>query len=141
MNSDTWAAVHGATTHFPTALAWSGAACDLAALLGRGRPWTATVRRTGGAAMIAAAVAAVPVAASGLVLARGDLWGVGALRWHHVFVWPALGLIVTAGAWRTLTWRSLTPGWHAAYVMLAVAIAGLLAGAGFWGGELLHRFP
>lgn len=140
MIPDTWAKVHGATTHFPIALSLFATACDLVAFLGWNLPLARTCRDVAVGSIVAAAVGTVPAVVSGLLLTRGETWGDGALRWHHVFVWPAFALIVAAGAWRAWTRRELTRSALAAYLLVAVMASGLVSAAGYWGGELLQRF-
>lgn len=141
MNSDLWAKVHGATTHFPIALIFVAAACDTAALWLWHRPAAALLRAAGLGAVGLAALACVPVVISGLMLTHGNAWGQGPLRRHHGFVWPAFALVVGAAAWRALTRREATRSSHATYMLVAYALAALFAGAGYWGGELLQSFP
>ena len=108
-----WSKLHGAATHFPIALMLVSTLCDSASLVPgdperqRGFRFAGTVTLTIGALGSYAAVA------SGLVMARGHVWGHGALLWHHIFVWPAFALMFLAAA--------------------------LMSGAGDWGGELLNR--
>jgi len=140
MNSDTWAKVHGATTHFPIALSLFAAACDLVGFFGWSRSPFRAIREVAAYAIAAAAVGTIPAVVSGLLLTRGEMWGEGALRWHHRFVWPAFALIIAAAVWRMRTRRDLTRPMLAAYLLVAVAGSGLVSAAGYWGGELLQRF-
>ena len=42
----------------------------------------------------------VPAVVSGLLMTKGSLLGHGALRMHHLFVWPAFALLVGLAVWR-----------------------------------------
>lgn len=133
--------MHGATTHFPIALTLAALLCDAAAVALWHRPAGRGLRSAGLYAAALAAAGTVPAVASGLFLTRGELLGAGALRWHHLFVWPAFALIVTAGLWRGLSHRRLSRRGQAAGVAAWAAAASLVAAAGYWGGQLLQAFP
>ena len=66
-----------------------------------------------------------------------EVSGHGALRLHHLFVWPAFALLVALAVWRVCTGHSATRRRTAYYLVAAGIMAGLMAGAGYWGGELL----
>ena len=44
--------------------------------------------------MIGSALGSVPAVFSGLLMTKGSVLGHGALRMHHLFVWPAFALII-----------------------------------------------
>ena len=48
------------------------------------------------------ALATLPAVVSSLVLTHGVLLGHGALRWHHLVVWPGFTLLVAVATWRVL---------------------------------------
>ncbi len=83
------------------------------------------------------ALGTVPAVVSGLVMSKGVMLGHDALRYHHLFVWPAFALIVGLAVWR-LTLSDFAarrpPVAYLAAVGLAVA---LIMGAGYWGGEMM----
>jgi mono/diheme cytochrome c family protein len=56
---------------------------------------------------------------------------------HHLFVWPAFALLVGLGAWRALVGDKASPRGFAIYLAVLFLTAGLMAGAGYWGGELI----
>lgn len=140
MVSDTWAKVHGATTHFPIALSLAATMCDVVAFIGWNRANLRVIRDVATYAIVGAAIGSVPAVASGLILTRGEMWGEGALRWHHLFVWPAFTLIIAAGVWRACIRRDLTRRTLSAYLLIVVTASALISAAGYWGGELLQRF-
>lgn len=140
MDPNLWAKAHGASTHFPLALALCSVACDAASGVLARRPIATELRAAGYWTMILGAMGTVPAVLSGLLLTKGTLLGHDALRLHHVFVWPAFALLVALGAWRALQGRAATP--HrvfAGYLLLSFIAAGLVATAAFWGGELMLR--
>ena len=140
MDSNLWVKAHGATTHFPLALALCSVACDAASCVFGRRPLGTELRAAGYWTMILGALGTVPAVLSGLLLTKGTLLGHDALRLHHLFVWPAFALLVALGAWRALQGRVATPQRvFAGYLLLAVVAAGLVATAAYWGGELLLR--
>src|SRR5882757_6693034 len=105
MDSALWARVHGATGHFPLALALASGALDGAAFALGTRPLARDLHATGYWMMIAGALGSVPTVASGLVMTKGVLLGHGALRLHHLFVWPAFALLIGLAVWRVGTGR------------------------------------
>jgi uncharacterized membrane protein len=125
----------------PIALALGAFCCEAAGTWCWDREAGPRLRAAGAYAVWAAAVGSVPAVASGLVLARGVPLGAEALRWHHLFVWPAFVFIVGAAIWRGLVGQRTTRRSHTVYVFLLGATAGLVLGAGYWGGELLKAFP
>ena len=136
-----WTEAHGAATHFPIALTLAALLCDAAATALWFRPAGPGLRSAGLYAAAGAAAGTVPAVASGLFLSRGELLGAGALRWHHLFAWPAFALIAAAGLWRCLTHGRLGRRGHGAGVAAWAAAAVLVSAAGYWGGQLLQAFP
>jgi len=138
MDSNLWAKAHGATTHFPLALALCSAACDAAGFALERKPIGSGLKAAGYWTMILGAVGTVPAVLSGLLMTKGTVLGHDALRLHHLFVWPAFALLVALGTWRALHGRSATPRRvFAGYLMLASVAAGLMTTAAYWGGELI----
>jgi uncharacterized membrane protein len=141
MSSAFWAEVHGATTHFPVVLALTALAGDAAAVGLWHRPAGPALRVTSPWIHAVAALSTVPAVVSGLVLTRGDLWGEGALRWHHRLVWPAVALVTGAVVWRLLVRDTLSRRGHAAFLSVSAGVALLVVGGARFGGELLQAFP
>jgi uncharacterized membrane protein len=138
MDSNLWAKAHGATTHFPLALALCSAACDAAGFALAPKPIAGDLRAAGYWTMILGALGTVPAVASGLLMTKGTVLGHDSLRLHHLFVWPAFALLVALGTWRALQGRSATPrGVFAGYLILACMAAGLMSAAAYWGGEMM----
>ena len=63
--------------------------------------------------------------------------GSGLLAKHHLFVWPAFGLIVALAVWRLVVRQQASRHAYALYLAVAVITAVLVALAGYWGGEML----
>ncbi len=141
MSPDIWAQVHGATVHFPIALSFFSVACDTLGWALWSRPSGNYLRASGALGIIGAALGTIPVVISGLYLTHGNVWGTGSLRMHHLFVWPSVGLLVTAMTWRVLAGRRFSRSTFCAYLALVFGLSALLGGAGKWGGELLQSFP
>lgn len=137
MDGGIWAKAHGATVHFPIALVVCSGALDA---WGYFLP-TCSLRRGLHAAgywtILLGALGTVPAVASGLAMSRGVVLGHDALRYHHLFVWPAFALIVALGVWRALAGDFASSRAPAAYIWAVAAACGLILGAGYWGGEIL----
>jgi len=137
MNPTLWAKVHGATTHFPLALALCSAVFDAASLALARKPISRDLRAAGYWTMVCGAMGTVPAVLSGLLMTKGSVLGHDALRRHHLFVWPAFALLVGLGTWRVLQGRAATPRAFAGYLVLAFVAAGLISAAAYWGGEMM----
>lgn len=132
-----WARVHGATTHFPIALVLCSGALDAVAFtLPR---WT-TVRDLHAAgywSMLCGVLGTVPAVFSGILLTKGSVLGHGAMRMHHLFVWPAFALVIGLATWRVLIGRRATRAMFGGYLIGVGAAAALVLAAGYWGGEMM----
>jgi uncharacterized membrane protein len=131
-----WAKVHGATVHFPIAFVLCSTVLDASAFALGARPVARDLHATGYWMMACGATGSIPAVVSGLLMTKGSLLGHGALRMHHLFVWPAFALLVGLAAWRICTGRSATRSMFASYLVFAVVTAGLISAAGYWGGEM-----
>ncbi|MDD5262031.1 MAG: DUF2231 domain-containing protein [Methylacidiphilales bacterium] len=132
-----WAKLHGASTHFPVALALSSVLFDSLAMAISNPERRMGLRAAGFYALILGVLGAFPAVISGLVMTRWDSLGSGPLLWHHCFVWPAFGLMVGLAVWRALARNQASSRVFAIYLALMILTAGLVAAAGYWGGELL----
>jgi uncharacterized membrane protein len=137
MDPNLWAKAHGATTHFPLALALCSAACDAAGFALARRPIGRDLRAAGYWTMTLGALGTVPAVLSGLLMTKGTLLGHDALRLHHMFVWPAFALLIALGTWRVLQDQSATRRAFVGYLALACVAAGLMTTAAYWGGEMM----
>jgi uncharacterized membrane protein len=139
MDGVSWAKVHGAVVHFPVALSLCSAALDAAGFASWPRPVARELHRGGRVAMFAGTLGSIPVVVSGLMMTRGEVLGHGLMRWHHLFAWPAFGLLVALATWRGLAGSEPPRRAMACYLGCAVLAAGLVSAAGYWGGEMLIR--
>ncbi|MBX3735257.1 MAG: hypothetical protein KF715_01090 [Candidatus Didemnitutus sp.] len=141
MSAPLWAQVHGATVHFPIALVFFALFGDSLAQLTWRRPSSGTWLNMARYTVIAAAVSCWPPLVSGLWLTRGNLWGHGALRWHHLFLWPMVALLTGLAVWRQCRPLPVSRRAHLGHLVLLLAIAGLVAATGHWGGQLSQSLP
>jgi len=133
-----WPKLHGASTHFPVALTMTAALCDgLGLAWPKSSPRKAQLHGAGYCTIILGALGTFPAVLSGLFMTKGEAWGHGALLYHHLFVWPAFALLVGLGLWRGLVGSSPSPRSFAIYMAVLFLTAGLMAAAGYWGGEMV----
>jgi uncharacterized membrane protein len=137
MNGDFWAKVHGATVHFPIALVLCSAALDLCGFAMPGAAVRRGLHAAAHWAMVLGAAGTVPAVLSGLVMSKGVMLGHDTLRLHHLFAWPAFGLIAGIGTWRALGGGAPEQRPPAAYLLFAGLAAALVMAAGYYGGEML----
>jgi uncharacterized membrane protein len=138
---DIWARLHGASTHFPIAMILGATAIDGLVVVAWGKPLGRSANAAATYCLSLGALGGLLAVVSGLYLTKGELWGDGALRWHHRFVWPAFGLMVAVAVWRLLVGERLGRRGFLVYVMVELILAGLTAAAGYWGAELLQGVP
>ena len=133
-----WPKLHGASTHFPVALAMAAALFDgLSALVPASSPRRAQLRSAGYFTIILGALGTFPAVLSGLFMTKGEMMGHDALLFHHLFVWPAFALLVGLGVWRAMVGDKVSPRGFGIYLAVLFLTAGLMAAAGYWGGELI----
>jgi len=132
-----WPKLHGASAHFPIALALVAAVCEAAAFLLVEGTRRDGLRAAGFYSIVFAALGTVPAVASGLVMTKGETMGHDLLLWHHVFVWPSFAAIVGLAVWRVLTGEKASRRAQAVYLLALLVTAGLISAAGYWGGEMI----
>ena len=137
MNIAFWARMHGGATHFPIALLLVSVLFDLA-----GFWWPNEFRRrefyaVGYYSFIIAAAASPFAVLSGIALSKGKLFGSGLLALHHLFIWPAFGLLIGLAVWRLVMRERVSRRVFGAYLVLAGITAAAMLGAGYWGGEMI----
>jgi uncharacterized membrane protein len=137
MDAPLWAKVHGAATHFPLALTLGSSALDAAGFVLASRPITRDLHAAGYWMIIFGGLGSVPAVLSGLLMTKGSLLGHGALRLHHLFVWPAFALLIGLATWRMLAGRQANRRQFAIYLLVVGFTAGLMTAAGYWGGEMM----
>ncbi|HVU16930.1 MAG TPA: hypothetical protein VHD32_08390 [Candidatus Didemnitutus sp.] len=136
-----WSKVHGASTHFPIVLTLVAFACDGLAVARWTHPEAHGLRLAGLIGIMLAGFGCVAAVVSGLYLTHGELWGTGALGWHHRFVWPAFALIIGAAAWRWTARPTLTRTQLGGYALVVFAGSLLIFAAAYFGGELVSAQP
>jgi len=132
--------MHGGTTHFPIALVMASALFDLAGSLipdNQEGSRCAGFRAAGFYTLILGALGSFGAVVSGLVLSHWQLWGRGNLAHHHMFVWPAFGLLTGLAVWRLVVGNHASNRAFKIYLGAALITGALMAAAGYWGGELL----
>jgi len=133
-----WSKAHGAFTHFPIALMLVSAFCDSVSLFCGNAERQRALRSAATITIALGALGSYAAVATGLVMAKWQIWGHGTLLHHHQFVWPAFALMVGLATWRVITRRTAERP-PVAYLALMLLAAALVSGAGYWGGELLNR--
>ena len=140
MGNSIWVKMHGGTTHFPIALVMASVLFDLAAVVfpdnGEGTR-RAGFRAAGYYTLLLAALGSIGAVASGLIISRGELWGRGNLAYHHTFLWPAFGMVVALASWRLVVGSRASHAAFKIYLAASILTGGLMAAAGYWGGEVL----
>jgi uncharacterized membrane protein len=140
MDNSLWVKMHGGTTHFPIALVMASALFDLAGLVvpeNAGKSRRAGFRAAGFYTLILGALGSLGAVLSGLVISRGQLWGRGTLAHHHMFLWPAFGLLTGLAVWRLVVGNHASNRAFRIYLGIALITAAFMGAAGYWGGELL----
>jgi len=132
-----WANLHGGSTHFPIALMIASVIFDgLAYFLNRD-PLKRDLHAAGFYALLLGAAATLVATLSGLAISAWQFFGEGILAKHHDFVWPAFGLMIGLAVWRLVVRGEATRPAFGVYLLVAGITAGLMAAAGYFGGELL----
>lgn len=137
MDPTLWAKAHGATVHFPLALALTSGALDAAGFALGTRPSVRDLHAASYWMIVIGAFGSVPAVISGLLMTKGNVLGHGALRMHHLFVWPAFSLLVALATWRVVTGQRISRPALAGYLIVVGVAAALMTGAGYWGGEMM----
>ena len=133
-----WPKLHGASTHFPVALAMVATLFDgLGYILPDASQHKKNLQAAGYYTIILGALGTFPAVLSGLFMTKGEVLGHDALLFHHLFVWPAFAGLVGLGVWRALVGDQFSQRAYGFYLLALLSTAGLMAGAGYWGGELI----
>jgi len=132
-----WEQFHGAMTHFPIALLLFSAGCDLVSVVLRKFAFARELRRVSFYGLAFSAVASVGAVLSGIALTKGNMWGRSDLGWHHRFIWPAFSLLMALAVWRLIVRDEMSRTGLWLYLTLMLMTSGLMAAAGYFGGEML----
>jgi uncharacterized membrane protein len=134
MDNSLWVKMHGGTTHFPIALVMASALFDLAGLVvpeNGGKSRRAGLRAAGFYTLILGALGSIGAVLSGLVISRWQLLGRGNLAHHHMFLWPAFGLLTGLAVWRLVVGNHASNRAFRIYLGLALMTAVLMGAAGY----------
>lgn len=132
-----WGNIHGGSTHFPIALLFGSFAFDaLGYGLHRRVGTSRDLHAAAFYALILGALASFVAVLSGLIISHWQFAGGGELGKHHLFVWPAFGLIVALAVWRLMVRGGASRAAYGGYLAASLVATALMLGAGYWGGEL-----
>ena len=134
-----WGNIHGGSTHFPIALLFSSFVFDAAGFTLYRKTWSRDLHIAAFYALLLGALASFAAVLSGLIISGWQFYGGGKLAKHHLFVWPAFGLLVALAVWRIVVRDTASRPATAAYLVAALLATGLMLAAGYWGGELSMR--
>jgi uncharacterized membrane protein len=137
MNTTLWAKMHGGTTHFPIALIMASVIFDFLAQLVRNEEYQRDLRGAAYWSLLLAALGACGAVLTGLLLTNWDTMGAGLLYKHHIFVWPAFGLVVGLAVWRIVVRKGASKTAYGIYLAVMLVATVLMSAAGYWGGEIL----
>jgi uncharacterized membrane protein len=132
-----WEQLHGAMTHFPIALLLFSAVCDFGSVPLKKFAFAGELRKASFYGLAVSAVVSIGAVVSGIALTKGNMWGRGELGAHHRFIWPAFGLLMALAVWRLIVRDQMSRGGFYLYLFLMFLTSGLVAAAGYFGGELL----
>jgi len=130
-----WANIHGGSTHFPIALLFSSFLFDVTGYGLHRRAFSRDLHTAAFYALLGA-LASFAAVLSGLIISGWQFAGGGALAKHHLFVWPAFGLIVGLAIWRLIVRENASRPAYGGYIAASLVATGLMLGAGYWGGEM-----
>ena len=135
-----WQHVHGASVHFPVALAVVSALFDLGALALR----RDTFRTVGFWCLIAATVVAVPALLSGLA---GQLGWFGIEKWeaenlirHRNLAFVCSGALLVLSVWRIAARDRASTGARVLQILIAVAAATSAGWTGYLGAYVARGY-
>ena len=132
-----WDKLHGAMTHFPIALLLFSTFCDFVSVTLKKLPFARGLRLVSFYGLAVAALASLGAVVSGIALTKGDMCCRGDFGWHHRFVWPAFALLVALAVWRLVVRDAMSRIGLCLYLILMLLASGLVAAAGYFGGEIL----
>lgn len=135
-----WQHIHGASVHFPVALAVVSALFDLGALALRRE----TLRTVGFWCLIVATVVAVPALLSGLAAQLGwfgiEKWEAESLLKHRNLALIASGILLVLSVWRVATRDQAPPAIRAVQALIALAAAVFAGWTGFVGAYVARGY-
>lgn len=132
-----WANLHGGSTHFPIALLPASFLFDALGSVVRAEDRHRDLHAAGYYALLLGALASFLAVLSGLIITHWKFAGEGVLAKHHLFVWPAFGLLVALGVWRLIVGVRASRAGMSLYLLATLVTTGLMLASGYYGGELL----
>lgn len=129
--------MHGGTTHFPIALVIVSMLFDLIAFAIRREPYTKELHIAAFYCLMVGALGSFAAVLSGLWISRWETFGSGMLGKHHIFIWPGFALLIGMAGWRLVVRDKASRRAFALYLAVGIVTAVLIAGGGYWGGEML----
>ena len=134
---DIWGNLHGGSTHFPLALLPASFLFDALGLVVRAEDRRRDLHAAGYYALLLGALASFMAVLSGLIITHWRFAGDGLLAKHHLFVWPAFGLLVALGVWRLIVGVRASRTGMGVYLFATLVTTLLMLASGYYGGELI----
>lgn len=136
ISGELWADFHGGVTHFPIATLIASLFFDVVRQFVKKEQLNSELRSASFYTLMLGALASFGAVLSGIMIARTRP-NIGMLYYHHLFVWPAFGLIVGLAVWRIVVGNRASRQAYMVYLAVAFVAAGCVLGAAYWGGKLL----
>lgn len=134
---DIWGNLHGGSTHFPIALLPASLLFDALGSGVRAEDRRRDLHAAGYYALLLGALASFMAVLSGMIITHWQFAGEGTLAKHHLYVWPAFGLLVALGVWRLIVGVRASRVGMGLYLLATLVTTGLMLASGYYGGELL----
>ncbi len=134
---DIWANLHGGSTHFPIALLPASLLFDSLGSIVRAEDKRRDLHAAGYYALLLGALASFLAVLSGLIITHWQFAGEGLLAQHHLYVWPAFGLLVALGVWRLIVGVRASRVGMGVYLSATLLATILMLASGYYGGEML----
>ena len=132
-----WANLHGGSTHFPIGLMIASVLFDFLAYVVKRDPYERDLHAAGFYTLLLGAAGSFLAVLSGFLISAWQFFGPGLLGLHHDFVWPAFVLMIGLAVWRLRTRNAASRRAFGVYLVIAAVTSGLMAAAGYYGGEML----
>ena len=110
---------------------------DFLAYVVKRDPYERDLRAAGFYSLLLGAAGSFLAVLSGFLISAWQLFGPGLLGLHHDFVWPAFVLMIGLAVWRLRTRNEASRRAFGGYLVVAALASGLMAAAGYYGGEML----
>jgi uncharacterized membrane protein len=131
-----WGNIHGGSTHFPIALLFSSFLFDVAGFGLHRKAISRDLHIAAFYAVLLGVLITFAAVLSGLIITGWKFSGEGSLAKHHLFAWPAFGLIVALAVWRLIVRHKASRPAYGGYLLASLVATGLMLATGYWGGEM-----